>query len=108
MGRSLVIGAAMAILAGSVQASEPWEQAARSKLSAAAAGVARAAQEAPVAHDDRFNAACDYSQGVFCYDALGKRLVYRTGRHFMPSFQGLTAEGISVRHDRIVLRYSFR
>jgi hypothetical protein len=107
MRRSLVIGAAMASLAGSVQASEPWEAGIHSKLAVAAA---RSAQEAALAQAQasRFNWACGPSQAAFCYDAAARRLVYRGGRRLMPSFEGLTAEGISVRHDRIVLRYSFR
>lgn len=38
----------------------------------------------------------------------GGRLLYRGARRYMPAFDGLAAEGISIRRDRVVLRYSFR
>ena len=38
----------------------------------------------------------------------GGRLLYRGARRYMPAFEGLAAEGISIRRDRVVLRYSFR
>lgn len=43
-----------------------------------------------------------------CGDAAEPRLFYRGARHFMPAWDGLAAEGISLRRDRLVLRYSFR
>jgi hypothetical protein len=42
-----------------------------------------------------------------CYDAASGRIVYKPARAFMPSIPGLQAENISVKRDRIVLRYSF-
>ena len=46
----------------------------------------------------------------WCYDMgdNGRTLVYKPARNFMPHFNGLTAENISVKRDRIVFRYSFR
>ncbi|HZZ94098.1 MAG TPA: hypothetical protein VFE23_16175 [Usitatibacter sp.] len=47
----------------------------------------------------------------WCYDMSdggGRSLVYKPARSFMPHFNGLTAENISVKRDRIVFRYSFR
>jgi hypothetical protein len=47
---------------------------------------------------------------AWCYDMGdgGRTLVYKPARNFMPHFNGLTAENISVKRDRIVFRYSFR
>lgn len=43
-----------------------------------------------------------------CYDLRQGRMVYRGARQYMPQFEGLKAESISLRHDGFVLRYSFR
>jgi len=47
---------------------------------------------------------------TWCYDMGegGRTLVYKPARSFMPRINGLTAENISVKRDRIVFRYSFR
>lgn len=45
---------------------------------------------------------------VLCYDGAGKRLVYGPARAYMPKFDGLTAESVALRHDRIVFKYTFR
>ena len=52
--------------------------------------------------------ACDSSVKSVCYDLGQQRVVYRGGREYMPSVQGLKAESLSFRHNRIVLNYSFR
>lgn len=44
---------------------------------------------------------------ALCYDAEERRIVYKPARNFMPDLPGLTRENISVKRDRIVLRYSF-
>jgi hypothetical protein len=36
------------------------------------------------------------------------RIVYRPVRQYMPQFEGLRAEAVSLRSDRIILKYSFR
>jgi hypothetical protein len=89
---------------------------------------ARAAATAAARLDDPFNAGRDLPAqlpllggqelrggGVgcertafLCYDAEGKRLVYGPARAYMPKFDGLSAESVSLRHDRIVLKYTFR
>jgi hypothetical protein len=43
-----------------------------------------------------------------CYDAADGRVVYRGARRYMPSWHGVEAEGVSLKRDRLVLRYSFR
>ena len=42
-----------------------------------------------------------------CYDPASGRIVYKPAREFMPDIPGLQRENISVKRDRIVLRYSF-
>lgn len=42
-----------------------------------------------------------------CYDPTSGRIVYKPARELMPDFPGLRRENISVKRDRIVLRYSF-
>jgi hypothetical protein len=43
-----------------------------------------------------------------CYDLVEGRVVYRPARAYMPTIEGLRAENISVRQDRVVFKYSFR
>jgi len=42
-----------------------------------------------------------------CYDPGSGHIVYKPARQFMPELPGLQPENISVKRDRIVLRYSF-
>lgn len=42
-----------------------------------------------------------------CYDPGSGRIVYKPARAFMPEIPGMQRENISVKRDRIVLRYSF-
>jgi hypothetical protein len=42
-----------------------------------------------------------------CYDPNSGRVVYKPARVLMPDIPGLQRENISVKRDRIVLRYSF-
>jgi len=43
-----------------------------------------------------------------CYEVAEGRVVYRGARRYMPSWHGVEPEGISLRRDRLMLRYSFR
>lgn len=54
----------------------------------------------------RSRSSCD-SDRVLCYDPDSGRIVYKPARALMPDIPGLTRENISVKRDRIVLRYSF-
>jgi hypothetical protein len=45
---------------------------------------------------------------AFCSGISEGRLLYRGARRYMPSFDGMAAEGISLRRDRLVVRYTFR
>ena len=53
-------------------------------------------------------AGCEASATDLCYDLKEARLVYKPARAYMPAISGMRAESISLRHDRIVLKYSFR
>ena len=50
---------------------------------------------------------CEHAAAL-CYDLAEGRVVYRPARAYMPAIEGLRAESVSLRRDRIVLRYSFR
>lgn len=52
--------------------------------------------------------ACDANATTLCYDMNDRRIVYRPARNYMPKFEGLRAEAISLRSDRIILKYSFK
>jgi len=113
---------ALALLAAAfaAQANDGLELAMKSKSMAAASSVAA---PAPFVHgkdplpeilmrqeSERRSVArggCDASATDLCYDMAERRVVYRGARQYMPRIQGFTAESVSVRHDRIVLRYSF-
>jgi hypothetical protein len=53
-------------------------------------------------------ASCETAATDLCYDLGDARVVYRPARQYMPQFEGLRAESISLRRDRIVLKYSFK
>jgi hypothetical protein len=60
-------------------------------------------------HDDRLEQSRSSCSGdrSLCYDPNSGRIVYKPARALMPDIPGLTRENISVKRDRIVLRYSF-
>ena len=47
------------------------------------------------------------SDRALCYDPASGRIVYKPAREYMPEVPGLQRENISLKRDRIVLRYSF-
>lgn len=55
---------------------------------------------------DQSRSSCN-SDRALCYDPASGRIVYKPARQFMPDLPGLQRENISVKRDRIVLRYSF-
>ncbi len=55
---------------------------------------------------DQSRSSCN-SDRALCYDAGSGRIVYKPARLVMPDIPGLTRENISVKRDRIILRYSF-
>ena len=50
---------------------------------------------------------CETAATDLCYDLRDGRVVYRRAREYMPRIEGLTAESISVRRDRVIFKYSF-
>ena len=51
---------------------------------------------------------CEFSARDVCYDLTSGRVVYRGARAYMPKVEGLTPESVSLRHNRIVFKYSFK
>jgi hypothetical protein len=58
----------------------------------------------PRTESSRSSCASDRS---ICYDAGSGRIVYKPARQLMPEIPGLQRENISIKRDRIVLRYSW-
>ena len=58
------------------------------------------------AHRESSRSSCAGESSV-CYDASSGRIVYKPARQLMPEIPGLQRENISIKRDRIVLRYSF-
>ncbi len=52
--------------------------------------------------------ACDYTATDLCYDLADRRIVYRPVRQYMPRFEGLSPDSVSLRHDKVVFKYTFR
>jgi hypothetical protein len=52
--------------------------------------------------------ACESTARDLCYDLTEGRVVYRGARGYMPTMAGLSPEGVALRRNRIVFRYSFR
>jgi hypothetical protein len=51
---------------------------------------------------------CQHSAQDLCYDLADARIVYRPVRRYLPAIDGLRAESISLRHDRVIFKYSFK
>jgi hypothetical protein len=127
MRRSLVV---FAILASATQTLPVWaneggvELSNKARTSASASeGMPAKNAEAPFRHardpmpemmmreeQERkgIRGSCDAAASALCYDMADGRIVYRQARQYMPKFDGLRAEAVSLRHDRIVLKYTFK
>jgi hypothetical protein len=55
-----------------------------------------------------YRSACDNTSRDVCYDLVDQRVVYRPVRQYMPRIDGLTAENVSLRHDKVVFKYTFK
>jgi len=53
------------------------------------------------------NGACERASTSLCYDMTSGKIVYRGARAYMPTIDGLRAESISLRRNRVILKYSF-
>ena len=51
---------------------------------------------------------CEFSARDLCYDLADGRVVYRPARQYMPKIDGLKAENVTFRTNRIVVKYSFK
>ncbi|HEX3096363.1 MAG TPA: hypothetical protein VHQ02_01525 [Usitatibacter sp.] len=52
------------------------------------------------------NSSCGLDRPI-CYDMTSGHIVFKPARALMPDIPGLTRENISVKRDRIILRYTF-
>jgi hypothetical protein len=61
-------------------------------------------------HEERRgpSGACENGTSSVCYDVASRKIVYRGARKYMPQIDGLRAESISLRRDRLILKYSFQ
>ena len=53
-------------------------------------------------------AGCEFTAKDVCYDITDGRVVYRGARTYMPQIEGLKPESVSLRHNRLTLKYSFK
>jgi hypothetical protein len=126
MRRSLWVTLTLASLGLNAQANDGMESTLKSRAMASASAsavVTSISSEAPftqardplpemILRDEQerrvVNGTCQHSGGDLCYDLADRRIVYRPIRQYMPKFEGLTPENISLKRDRIVIKYSFR
>jgi hypothetical protein len=125
MFRVIVATAVFASLAFTARANDGLELSLKNKaLASAAAPVAKQSSDAPFlsARDpmpfllmqeeqDRRSVrggTCEAAASDLCFDAVDGRIVYKSARKYMPQFDGLTPESVSVRSHRVTLKYSFK
>ena len=124
--RRLIVATAILALAFAARANDVLDSSLKSKALASASVVTPASRqvEAPFtsAHDplpqlllmeeqDRRNvrgASCEAAATDLCFDAADGRITYRGARKYMPQFDGLKPEAVSVRSNRIIFKYSFK
>jgi hypothetical protein len=122
MRRSIVFTTILASLAFAAQANDGVELSLKTKALASAGAITKQS-DAPFTYgrdpmpqllmleeQERRGpkGSCEFSARDLCYDLSDGRLVYRPARQFMPKFEGLTPENITLRSNRIVFKYSFR
>ena len=125
MFRLIVATAVFATLAFTARAADVVDSSLKSRaLASAAAPVAKQSFDAPFTsardpmpfllmqeEQDRRSVrggTCEAAARDLCFDAVDGRIVYRSARKFMPQFDGLTPESVSVRSHRVTLKYSFK
>jgi hypothetical protein len=120
----LIVATILATLAFTARANDVVDSLKSRALASAAAPVAKQSFDAPFmsARDpmpfllmqeeqDRRSVrggTCEAAARDLCFDAVDGRIVYRSARKFMPQFDGLTPESVSVRSNRVTLKYSFK
>jgi hypothetical protein len=55
-----------------------------------------------------YTSSCEKTTRDFCYDLADGRVSFRGARRYMPQVEGLRAESVSLRQNRLVFKYSFR
>lgn len=123
MRRSIAVSALTALVALAAQANDGVELSLRSKTLAAAAIIPAKLADAPFQtgrdplpelmlreEQERRgpSGACEVSSTALCYDLADRRVHFRAARQYMPQIDGLRAESVSLRHNRLVFKYSFR
>lgn len=125
MRRSPWVAISLAALGLAAQANDGNESTLKSRAMASASASSRIAppSQAPFAqvrdplpamvlYDEQerrvSRGTCQHSAKDLCYDLADGRIVYRPIRQYMPRIDGLSAENISLRRDRVVIKYSFR
>ena len=58
------------------------------------------------ARETHSRSSCE-SKRDLCFDSASGRIVYKPARQFMPGIPGLQAEGISLKRDKLVFKYTF-
>lgn len=121
MRHAIALATALAGLALPAQAQESFDFLLKSRSTASlpivsehVPGAAKNAAQLPsqMLRDELANrgprASCETSSNDVCLDMNDRKIVYRPARAYMPQFQGLRAESISLKRDGIVLKYSFQ
>ena len=118
MKKRILIAASLLASAFAVHANEGLDLAQKSMAAASAtkSPVSLVAVHDPLpelflrAEQERRGAfgGCELAATDLCYDLTERRLTYRGARRYMPQVEGLTAEGVSLRRDRVIFRYSFK
>ena len=122
MRRTILIAVAAASLALGARANDGVDVSLRTKALAAAATVSARDIPSPAAPADTMmpllpvmgesdqlvvpRSSCAGHE--VCYDAAAGHIVVRPAREYMPHIGGLTAENLSVRHNRVTFTYSFK
>jgi hypothetical protein len=125
--RRLIVATAILSLAFAARANDVLDSSLKSKALASAAAVVTQAprqNEAPftsardplpqlllMEEQDRRNVrggTCEAAASDLCFDAADGRITYRGARKYMPQFEGLRPEAVSLRSNRLTLKYSFK
>ena len=128
--RALIVTAVLASLGLAAHANEVAEPSLKAKALASAAAASVKQADAPFVssrdssglfrdplpqlllneEQDRRAAGgtCEAAARDLCLDAASGRIVYRGARNYMPKMEGLKPESVSLRGNRVILRYSFK
>jgi hypothetical protein len=124
MRRLLGIAAVVAVPGFAAEASDAWDSTLKSRALEAAAALSPPPRSQPapflqnrdpmpelLMRDEPRRAAratCRSFATDLCYDLAEGRIVYRAARQYLPKIDGLEAESVSLRRNRLVVKYSFR